>query len=59
MAQTAIIQMQDLLGGGKESRMNTPGRTEGNWQWRLPPSSDLTEIAARLADMTVRYDRAR
>ncbi|GFO65503.1 hypothetical protein M1B72_03760 [Geomonas paludis] len=28
-------------------------------QWRLPPSCDLADVAGRLADMTLRYGRAR
>ncbi len=28
--------MQDLLGLGTEARMNYPGTTDGNWQWRMP-----------------------
>ncbi len=31
----AMIPMQDVLGLGKEARMNTPGTTEGNWNWRF------------------------
>jgi 4-alpha-glucanotransferase len=31
----AIVPLQDLLGLGSEARMNTPGRTEENWSWRL------------------------
>lgn len=58
VARTAVIQMQDLLNGGEETRMNKPGRTEGNWQWRLTPSSDLAGVAQRLADLTRRYDRS-
>lgn len=30
-----IIPMQDILAGGQEQRMNTPGLSEGNWQWRF------------------------
>mgnify|MGYP001176841691 CR=1 FL=1 len=59
VAQTAVVQMQDILGGGEKTRMNTPGKTEGDWQWRLPPSCDLAGVATRMAEMTVRYDRAR
>lgn len=58
VALTAIIPMQDVLGLGKESRMNTPGTVEGNWQWRFP-GMDLGEYASRLARMTVSYGRAR
>jgi len=36
-ADTAIIPMQDLLGLGASSRMNTPSTTSGNWEWRLKP----------------------
>ena len=35
IANTVIIPMQDLLGLGKEARMNIPGKAQGNWQWRL------------------------
>ena len=59
VARTAIVALQDLLNGGSDTRMNTPGRAEGNWRWRYPPSSDLAAAAARLAEMTVRYGRAR
>jgi 4-alpha-glucanotransferase len=34
-ARLAIVPFQDLLGLGAEARMNTPGTTEGNWQWRF------------------------
>ena len=34
-AKTAIIPVQDLLGLGSEARMNTPGKEEGNWVWRM------------------------
>lgn len=37
LAQLAVVPMQDLLGLGEEARMNTPGRAEGNWRWRLRP----------------------
>ncbi len=30
-----VIPMQDLLMLGEEARMNTPGTTEDNWQWRF------------------------
>ena len=37
-ADLAIISIQDLLGYGKDTRMNTPGRPEGNWRYRLTRS---------------------
>lgn len=57
VAHTAVIQMQDVLGAGEESRMNRPGKAEGNWEWRIP-TADLGEVASRLAEMTACYGRA-
>lgn len=30
-----IITMQDLLNKGSEARLNLPGTSQGNWQWRF------------------------
>jgi 4-alpha-glucanotransferase len=30
-----IAPLQDYFGFGSETRMNTPGRAEGNWRWRF------------------------
>jgi 4-alpha-glucanotransferase len=50
-AEIAVVPVQDVLGLGSEARMNTPGKEEGNWTWRmtgsLPPGP-----AARLAHAT-------
>jgi len=57
-ADTAIVPVQDLLGLGSQARMNTPGREEGNWTWRMTDDvpdptwsrlSDLTRASARAA----------
>jgi 4-alpha-glucanotransferase len=34
VAALAMAPLQDLLNLGKETRMNVPGRAEGNWRWR-------------------------
>ncbi|MBQ5671513.1 MAG: 4-alpha-glucanotransferase, partial [Oscillospiraceae bacterium] len=47
-----IAQMQDYLGLGNESRMNTPGVASGNWQWRLKKNQLTKKLAARIADLT-------
>ncbi|WP_371801645.1 4-alpha-glucanotransferase [Candidatus Lokiarchaeum ossiferum] len=44
-AKIAIIPIQDLLGLGSKSRMNTPSVTQGNWQFRLK-YGDLSEQKA-------------
>lgn len=49
-ARTVIVPMQDLLGLGSEARMNTPGRADGNWSWRMPATVDLDAIATTLRD---------
>jgi len=36
MAALAIAPLQDLLNLGEQSRMNVPGRANGNWRWRGP-----------------------
>jgi 4-alpha-glucanotransferase len=34
-AAIAIVPLQDLIPSGRNGRMNTPGTTGGNWQWRF------------------------
>lgn len=58
-ANTAIVPAQDLLGLGDEARMNTPGTTEGNWQWRVRPGRLSPALAVRLREMVEAYDRKR
>lgn len=47
-AALAMIPAQDVLGLGSESRMNTPGKPEGNWRWRLEPGQLTDAHAERL-----------
>jgi 4-alpha-glucanotransferase len=51
-ARLAILPVQDLLGLGSEARLNTPGRAEGNWSWRLPRGQLTPGLAARLRAAT-------
>jgi 4-alpha-glucanotransferase len=57
-AGLVIIPMQDLLGLGGEARMNRPGRTGGNWEWRLTQDQLTAPLTERLAEMTQTYGRA-
>jgi 4-alpha-glucanotransferase len=53
-----ITPVHDLLGLKSEARINTPGRSEGNWLWRMSPGQfaalprqallELTEACGRL-----------
>jgi len=47
-ARIAIVPAQDVLGLGSESRLNTPGTSEGNWTWRLEPGQLTSNLADRL-----------
>lgn len=56
-ADTAIVPVQDLLGLGSEARMNTPGREEGNWTWRM--EAEIPDDALRrLRELTTASRRA-
>jgi 4-alpha-glucanotransferase len=57
-ASVSLVPAQDLLGLGGEARMNTPGRREGNWSWRLEPGQLTDELAARLRAATLEAQRA-
>jgi 4-alpha-glucanotransferase len=50
-ANLAIIPLQDTLGLDGSHRMNTPGTTEGNWDWRF----DWKQIKHGTADRLLRY----
>lgn len=45
VAELAIVPMQDVLGLGSKARMNTPGRSDGNWQWRAL-AEDFSDVSA-------------
>jgi len=49
-ADVAIVPAQDVLGLGSRARMNVPGRSDGNWRWRLRRGALTAEIAGRLRD---------
>ncbi len=57
VADTAIAPVQDILGLGTESRMNYPGRAQGNWAWRLQEGQLTEELLDHLAFLTEVYDR--
>ena len=56
-AHFAVVPAQDLLGQGSEARMNTPGTTGGNWQYRLRPGELTDDIADRLRSLCDLYGR--
>jgi 4-alpha-glucanotransferase len=57
VADLAIVPLQDVLGLDNEARMNTPGTTAGNWEWRVDDRALTDEVALRLALLGRTYDR--
>jgi 4-alpha-glucanotransferase len=58
VADLAIVPMQDVLELGSEARMNFPGRSEGNWAWRLVPGQLREDQAIHLRELAHIYGRA-
>ncbi len=57
IACLAIFPVQDILGYGERFRMNTPGQSIGNWNWKLTPEALTPEIGRRLRQLTQLYNR--
>ena len=57
VARTCIIPLQDVLGLGREGRMNLPGEGAGNWNWRLTGDWVARADGERLARLTWLYRR--
>lgn len=56
-ARLAIIPMQDVIGLGKEGRMNVPSTLGGNWNWRMPNGATTAARADKLRDLAETYFR--
>ncbi|MFW9856755.1 MAG: 4-alpha-glucanotransferase [Candidatus Thorarchaeota archaeon] len=57
VAQLCVIPLQDLLRLGQDGRMNTPGTSEGNWQWRFSWNQLTAEKGKELAALNGTYGR--
>ena len=56
-ADLAVVQAQDVLGLGHESRMNTPSTLGGNWCWRALPGAFTPALAQKLNHLMELYGR--
>lgn len=56
-AELTIVQAQDILGLGSESRMNTPSTLGENWRWRAVPGAFTEELAEKLMGYMNEYHR--
>lgn len=59
VADTAIVQLQDLLHLTGDARMNVPGQADGNWSWRAGPEATSLYMARALAEEAVITGRVR
>ncbi|MEZ4224351.1 MAG: 4-alpha-glucanotransferase [Polyangiaceae bacterium] len=57
VAALAIVPLQDVLGLGNSARMNVPGTSKGNWQWRCERRDLSPARAARLKSLARTYER--
>jgi 4-alpha-glucanotransferase len=58
VARTAICPLQDILGLGSEARMNLPGTSRGNWEWRFTAGMLTPGVKDRLREMTRIFERS-
>lgn len=56
-ATRAIVPVQDVLELGSEARMNTPSKTDGNWEFRVTSGALMADRAARLRSLAAASGR--
>lgn len=56
-ADTAVFPIQDILGFGSDTRMNTPGKASGNWQYRITKEQLDSIDRNKLRNMMKLYGR--
>lgn len=57
IAAYAVFPLQDVLGIGKEGRMNCPGVAADNWTWRYKKEALTDTLAEKLCTYTHLYGR--
>ncbi len=57
VAHTFVAPLQDILGFGADTRMNTPGKEAGNWGWRFTVDWLQHPNHQKLAWLTKVFDR--
>jgi len=57
VAALTVAPLQDVLGLGVGSRMNVPGRLEGNWRWRFTHEMLSTTTSKWLRELTEKAKR--
>jgi 4-alpha-glucanotransferase len=57
VARRAIVPAQDLLASGNDARMNYPGRTKGNWRWKMRDLRECQKPLHQLEELTTLFGR--
>jgi 4-alpha-glucanotransferase len=57
-SKIAIAPVQDYLGLGSEARINIPGTSSNNWQWRLLDTQLTDAVCDNVAEMVAAAGRA-
>jgi len=57
IANTAVFQMQDILGLDNSARMNLPSTVGLNWRWRMLPGQFTKKDIKRLRSLCKLYNR--
>ena len=57
VSRLCVLQMQDILGLGASARMNFPGTTGNNWNWRALSGSFTKELEKEICRLTRLYGR--
>ncbi len=58
VADLSIVPLQDILSLGSEARMNIPGKSLCNWQWRVLHKQLKSDSLGKFGDETIAYNRA-
>ncbi len=56
-ADTVIIPIQDIFGYGCDTRMNTPGKADGNWAYRITKEQIDSIDTKKFRELNNRYFR--
>ncbi len=56
-AELCIVPLQDILGLDEKHRMNIPGTSARNWQWRCPPELFDAQNLIQAAELVSVYGR--
>jgi len=54
----AVLPLQDILALGSEDRMNIPGSTQDNWNWRFQWNQVPDDLSERVQHLVALYGRA-